>query len=191
MRKLTEEQRLCLFEKRSTVMGLLLAVGDFCPGCMKDIDEHDAEFHHVPWRQSDSYSFEQDLLLLDVRNGVLAHHACHMAEGWDFQVRASLLIWHRVGPDTLRRFRQSLEQKGVTLRDWPVAMQSVMATMARQSSVQFCPFCHAFHLHEFRNPPGKIGAPIMCTGRLTVRAICWSCLRIFPVGTRFTGGTHV
>lgn len=185
---LTDEQKTLLAARRNEVVGRLFAVGDPCPGCIKGISTDDAEFHHIPWRQSDSFTFDTDLMLLDPANGVLAHHACHMREGWDFQVRAALLLWHRVGTGQLRKFKAKVEKEQVVELAWPRFLWAVMDTMAHNSSRQYCPSCYGYHLHEFRNPPGRVGAPVNSGDPLRVKAICWNCLSLFPAGSILNGG---
>lgn len=67
------------------------------------------DLHHVVYRESRAKKESAKIQLLDPRNCRLAHHRCHMQEGWAFQVQNMTMLLAEFSLQGLTTFYRTLD----------------------------------------------------------------------------------
>ena len=131
-----------------------------CPGCLEPIRQEGRsfdeirrggmDFHHTIWRDGDAYHPAVKLALIDQRNGVLAHPACHSMEGTHFQVLATAMLFQMHGIDYLANYRAWVEQAGPRKTPLYLPKHALLVCAELQKPnvpTKPCPKCGAGHMH--------------------------------------------
>jgi len=107
-----KRQRFAIRRARFNVKWELAYRGARCPGCWKPVYPSDGEFHHALFRERDAITHEQKLLLYDVRNGLVVHHACHLGENKPgFRTNSAIIVIHQAGgPENIRQYCAGLAE---------------------------------------------------------------------------------
>lgn len=85
-----------LARARNRTMQRFAALNERCPGCGRELGEHEGEYHHFPWREGHTADIRLKIRLYSIFNGVRTCHKCHMHEGIEFQQSCMALILMRV-----------------------------------------------------------------------------------------------